>query len=122
VSSSWTVTGGVSVGVSAGISFITEGKVDTSLMASLAKAWSEDTGTTVTTVWSNSTQQSLVQQVGTFAMLTFTPWYVCWKGNAECGKDEGGNDIKIEGMEFCQPSLRGDGSSEVLGKYSVVYI
>jgi hypothetical protein len=109
------------VGVSAGITFIADGKVEGSFTTSLAKGWAEDTGTTVTTGWSNTTQQSVVQQVGTMATLTFTPWYVCWKGDAECGKDEKGNEIKIEGMEFCQPSLRGEGSNEVLGKYSIVY-
>jgi hypothetical protein len=120
-SSSWTATGGVAVGVNVGISFIADAKVDTTLSTSLAKAWGEDTGTTVTTGWSNSTSQTIVQQVGTHAMLTFTPYYVCWRGDASCGEDQDGNEIKVEGMDFCQPSMKGTGN-EVMGFYSVVYL
>jgi hypothetical protein len=54
-------------------------------------------------------------------MLTFTPYYVCWKGDATCGQDEQGNEIKVEGMDFCQPSLKGTGN-EIMGSYSVVYL
>ncbi|KAF2463427.1 uncharacterized protein BDR25DRAFT_319952 [Lindgomyces ingoldianus] len=120
-SASWTVTGGMTVGVSAGVDFIAEGSVKTDLSMSLAHAWTEDTGTTVTTGWSNTTSQQIVQQVGTHAFLSFTPFYVCWKGDASCGNDDAGNEILIKGMDFCQPSLK-EGGSEVVGEYSVVYM
>lgn len=120
-SSSWTVTGGTSVGVSAGINFLAQGTVETTLTASVGHAWGQETGTTITTGWSNSTSQTIVQQVGTHAMLTFTPYYTCWKGDASCGLDAAGNEIKITDMEFCQPSLKQDGG-DIIGTYGVVYL
>ncbi|CAJ2512667.1 Uu.00g007860.m01.CDS01 [Anthostomella pinea] len=119
-SSSWTVTGGGSVSVDAGVDFIVDTKVTTTLSFSVAKAWSNETGTTLTTGTTNGTTQTLVQQVGTTAFLSFTPQYECWQSDATCGQDADGNDIVVQGVDFCQPLTGGDG--KLSGTYSVVYI
>ncbi|KAF1999092.1 hypothetical protein P154DRAFT_601883 [Amniculicola lignicola CBS 123094] len=121
-SSTWTLTGGLTVGLSAQVDIIiAEGTVKGDLSASLAKAWGEDTGTSLTTGWSNSTSQTIVQQVGTKAMLTFTPFFICWKGSATCGNDKDGKEIRVDDMDFCQPSTKNSGN-ELVGTYSVVYL
>ncbi|CAJ2514347.1 Uu.00g024660.m01.CDS01 [Anthostomella pinea] len=119
-SSSWTVTGGGSIAVDAGVDFVVDTKVTTTFSYSVAKAWSSETGTTITTSTTNGTTQTLVLQVGTTAFLSFTPDYQCWQSDANCGKDADGNDIIVSGVDFCQPLTGGDG--KLSGTCNVVYI
>lgn len=116
---SWTATDGTTVGVVAGVDFIGEGKVTTDFSMSLAQAWMEDTGSTITTSLSNTTQQTITQQTGTRAFLSFIPEYACWKGDADCGKDKDGEEIEVREMAFCQPLMDGGLLS---GSWIMVYV
>ncbi|KAI0471031.1 hypothetical protein GGR56DRAFT_683185 [Xylariaceae sp. FL0804] len=119
-SQSWTVTGGASISVKAGVDFIVDAEVTGELSVSIAQGWTNETGTTVTTGTTNGTTQQLVQQVGTNGYLSFTPLYNCWQGDASCGADADGNEILVSDMAFCQPAT--DGSGKLSGQYNMVYV
>jgi hypothetical protein len=80
----------------------------------MSEAWTKTTGKQVTNGKASSTQNTLQQEPGTTAFLSFVPIYQCWSGKVRCESDD--NDSFEGEQSFCIPG--GDGG---LGYYSIVY-
>ncbi|KAF2190561.1 hypothetical protein K469DRAFT_697808 [Zopfia rhizophila CBS 207.26] len=87
--------------------------------ASIGVTFTSETRTTITTSSTKGSSQTVIQQVGTNAFLAFTPTYECWQGDANCGKDDKGNNIFVPNVDFCQPAMTDD---KLSGKHNMVYI
>ncbi|OTA55577.1 hypothetical protein K449DRAFT_452470 [Hypoxylon sp. EC38] len=117
----WTTETGVSVSFEAGVDFIEDFKVTTGITASIGQSWMDETGTTLTETNVTTTEEGGRQEAGTVAFYSFTPAYECRKGDVSCGKDKDGNEVVLEGLNFCtpRPSSADGGPS---GVFRMVYI
>ena len=84
------------------------------MQLTMAKAVSQSTGTAITNSTTVTVTNTLGQQEGTTAFVTFTPRYICWYSRISCGGDE---DVY---MDYCVPQLSSDGKI-LRGDYTVVY-
>lgn len=109
-----TNTVGGSIAVKTGVNFIVEADVTATVEYSWATAASKGTSTDITNGTTVTVTNTLGQQPGTYAFVTFTPTYLCWMTKVNCGGEDS------QAMNFCQPQMGGDGKL-LQGDYTVVY-
>lgn len=109
-----TNTVGGSIAIKTGVDFIAEADVTVTAEYSWAQSISKSTSTSITNATTITVTNTLGQQPGTYAFVTFTPTYLCWMAKVDCG---GGSSST---MYFCQPQMGSDGKL-LEGDYSVVY-
>lgn len=116
--SSFTLTTeeGISESIEADATFLGAGvKSTTELSFSMSQAWTTTTGTEVTDGKASSTENTLQQEPGTTAFLSFVPLYRCWSGRVHCSAANGN---WVEGdQSFCVPGGPDGGK----GYYGIVY-
>ena len=105
---------GGSLSITAGEDFIVEDEVTVTAQYTFAKAVSKSTGTAITNGTTVTVTNTLGQQEGTTAFVTFTPTYLCWYPEISCGGDQ---DTY---MDYCVPQFESDGKT-LQGDYTVVY-
>ena len=105
---------GESYSLQAGVDFIVDTEMTVSLAYTFAKAVSKSTGTAITNSTTVTVTNTLGQQEGTTAFVTFTPTYLCWDPKISCGGD------KDAYMDYCVPQFESDGKT-LQGDYTVVY-
>ena len=92
--------------------FIVDSKVTATAEYSLAVAVAQTTDTTITNSTTVAVTNTMGQQLGTYAFVTFTPTYLCWLSKIDCGKG------LSTPFDFCQPQMSGQ---LLEGDYNVVY-
>lgn len=90
------------------------------MSSSIAQAFMDENGVTVTTGNITAATEGNRQMPGTIAFYSFVPHYECWKADYDCGKDINGNEVVFEGISFCQPRLSSTGDAD--GIFRMVYI
>lgn len=103
-----------------GVNFLAEDKINLQLSYSISQAFAEETGTTITSGNISTTSEGSRQVPGTFVFYSFTPQYECWQADVSCGKDNGGNDVILKGINFCQPIMANSG--DAAGIFRMVYV
>jgi hypothetical protein len=109
-----TTSAGGSVAVKAGVDFLAEGEVTTTLTTDFSRAVSEATGHDIMQGNSSSVSNNIAISLGNRGVVTFTPVYRCVTGPMDCG---GGPSAPID---FCQPDLSGLGGSPAGDYYPLV--
>ena len=106
---------GGSLSIQAGVNFLfVQSSVTATAEYSIAKAVSKSTGTAITNGTTATVTNTLGQQEGTTAFVTFTPTYHCWYPKISCGGDQ---DTYVD---YCEPQFESDGQTPQ-GDYTVVY-
>lgn len=109
-----TNTVGASISFTVGVNLIAEADTTVGASYSFAKTIGESTSTAVSNGTTTTVTNTIGQALGTTAFVTFTPTYLCWFPQIDCGAGPS------PPFTFCQPQMTPDGHT-LLGDYTVVY-
>ncbi|KAF2733992.1 hypothetical protein EJ04DRAFT_604113 [Polyplosphaeria fusca] len=104
--------GGIEQSIGVDATFLGAGVTSTTTLSfSMSEAWTTTTGKEVTDGKASSTMNTLQQEPGTTAFLSYVPMYRCWEGRIRCTADNG--NWHEGDQSYCVP--------EDAGWYSIVY-
>jgi hypothetical protein len=99
--------------------FFGEFEVTGGFHGNIGRGWEKAKGKSLTsTSWTGETQ-TVTQQVGTTAFLSFTPLYECNVYKADCKYQAG--TYTVDDFDICEP-MKNEGSDMVRGEYTMVYL
>jgi len=110
----FTTSAGVSVSLKAGVDFIADAEMTTTVSAEISNAISKATGKDVMHGNSTSVTNTVSLSLGNRGSVTFTPVYQCITGPLDCGNGTSGP------IDFCQPDLSGINGSPAGDYYPLI--